>query len=88
MVVGDRVFVTTAVPVDGEPGLLDFRLLCFDRGTGRERWSWSGVKSVPHEGTDETNGFASPSPCTDGERVYAHFGSRGLHCFTVAGGPL
>jgi outer membrane protein assembly factor BamB len=40
---------------------------------------------VPHEGAHETNGFASASPCTDGERVYAHFGSRGLHCFTVGG---
>ena len=36
VVVGDRVFVTTAVTVDGEPGLLDFRLVCLDRDTGRE----------------------------------------------------
>ena len=88
VVVGDRVFVTTAVPVEGEPGRLDFRLLCFDRETGRETWSRSCVKAVPHEGTHETNGFASASPCTDGERVYAHFGSRGLHGFTLAGEPL
>ena len=88
VVVGERVFVTTAIPVEGEPGLLDFRLLCLDRETGREAWSRSCVKAVPHEGTHETNGFASASPCTDGERVYAHFGSRGLHCFTLAGEPL
>lgn len=88
VVVGERVFVTTAVPVEGEPGLLDFRLLCLDRETGREQWSRSCVRAMPHEGTHETNGFASASPCTDGKRVYAHFGSRGLHCFTVAGEPL
>ena len=88
VVVGDRVFVTTAVPIDGEAGMLDFRLLCVDRDTGREAWSRSCVKAVPHEGTHETNGFASASPCTDGARVYAHFGSRGLHCFTVAGEHL
>ena len=88
VVVGDRVFVTTAVPVEGEAGEFDFRLLCLDRETGREVWSRSCVKAVPHEGTHETNGFASASPCTDGERVYAHFGSRGLHCFTVAGEHL
>lgn len=88
VVVGERVFVTTAVPVEGEPGVLDFRLLCFDRRTGREEWSRSCVKAVPHEVTHETNGFASASPCTDGERVYAHFGSRGLHAFTLAGEPL
>lgn len=88
VVMGDRVFVTTAVPVEGAPGLLDFRLLCFDRETGREAWTRSCVKAVPHEGAHETNGFASASPCTDGERVYAHFGSRGLHAFTLAGEPL
>jgi len=88
VVIGDRVFVTTAVPVEAAPGELDFRLLCIDRQTGRETWSRSCVKAVPHEGTHETNGFASASPCTDGARVYAHFGSRGLHCFTVAGEHL
>jgi outer membrane protein assembly factor BamB len=82
---GERVFVTTAVPVEGEGRVLDFRLLCFDRATGREIWSRSVVKAAPHEGSHETNGYASASPCTDGTRVYAHFGSRGLHCFTVAG---
>ena len=85
VVVGDRVFVTTAVPVDGEPGIFDFRLICFDRENGRENWSRSCVKAKPHEGTHETNGFASASPCSDGERVYAHFGSRGLHCYAVDG---
>jgi outer membrane protein assembly factor BamB len=85
VVAGGRVFVTTAVPVAGASGTLDFRLLCFDRETGREQWSRSCVKAVPHEGSHQTNGFASASPCSDGERVYAHFGSRGLRGFTVAG---
>ena len=85
---GDRVFVTSALPVEGEADIFDFRLFCLDRETGREVWSRSCVKAVPHEGTHETNGFASASPCTDGERVYAHFGSRGLHCFTVSGDHL
>ena len=59
VVVGERVFVTTAIPVEGEPGLLDFRLLCFDRETGRELWARSCVKATPHEGTHETNSFAA-----------------------------
>lgn len=85
VVLGNHVFVTTAVPDEGGEGREDFRLICFDCETGRETWSRSCVTAVPHEGTHETNGFASASPCTDGERVYAHFGSRGLHCFTTAG---
>ncbi|MFM7138243.1 MAG: PQQ-binding-like beta-propeller repeat protein [Planctomycetota bacterium] len=88
VVMRSRVFVTTAVPIEREPGVLDFRLLCFDRETGRELWSRSCVKAMPHEGSHETNGFASASPCTDGELVLAHFGSQGLHGFTVAGEPL
>ena len=79
------VFVTTAVPVDGVPGELDFRVLCFDRSTGQQKWSRSAVRAIPHEGTHETNGFASHSPCTDGLHVYASFGSRGLSCYTMAG---
>ena len=88
VVLGDSVFVTTAVPIEGEGRVLDFRLLCFDRATGLERWSRSAVKTAPHEGTHETNGYASASPCTDGERVYAHFGSQGLHCFSLTGDHL
>ena len=66
-------------------GPLDFQLLCYDRETGRLRWKRTAVTSEPHEGTHYTNGFASHSPCTDGTHVYAHFGSRGLHCYTVDG---
>ncbi|MEX0688917.1 MAG: PQQ-binding-like beta-propeller repeat protein [Pirellulales bacterium] len=46
------------------------------------------MPAVPHEGTHQTNGYASASPCTDGERVYAHFGSRGLHACTIDGDQL
>ena len=88
VVQGDRVFVTTAVPVAGSGDTFEFRVLCFDRATGRERWSRTSVTAKPHEGTHQTNGFASASPCTDGERVYAHFGSRGLFCYTVDGEPV
>ncbi len=86
---GERVFVTTAVPAgNGAEGSFDFRVLCLDRATGRERWSRTVVTARPHEGTHQTNGFASASPCTDGERVYAHFGSRGLYCLTRDGEPV
>lgn len=84
----DRVFVTTAVPVAGGDDTFEFRVICLDRATGKERWSRTAVTAKPHEGTHQTNGFASASPCTDGERVYAHFGSRGLFCFTLDGDPV
>lgn len=77
----NQVFVTSAVGSDE----LSFKLFCFDRETGELRWERTAVTAKPHEGTHSTNGFASASPCTDGAHVYAHFGSRGLHCYTLEG---
>lgn len=82
----DRVFVVTAAPVNGGArGELAFQTLCFDRATGKLRWQKTAVQAVPHQGTHSTNGYASASPCTDGQHVYSHFGSRGLYCYTMDG---
>ena len=64
---------------------LTFQLFCYDRNSGELNWHRTAVEATPHEGTHSTNGFASASPCTDGERVYAHFGSRGLFCYSMQG---
>ncbi len=64
---------------------LKFTVFCFDRATGKELWKKVAVESKPHQATHSTNNFASASPCTDGKHVYAHFGSRGLYCYTVDG---
>lgn len=85
----DKVFVVTAENVEGSAGgelpTLAFKLLCFNRKDGSLRWEQIATVARPHEGTHNTNGFASASPCTDGEHVYAHFGSRGLYCYTMDG---
>jgi len=85
VVYDQSVFVTTAVLSSSRSGEFDFRVYCFDRASGKEKWSKSAVQGKPHEGTHETNGFASASPCTDGEHVYAYFGSRGLFCYMMDG---
>ncbi|MCP4191341.1 MAG: PQQ-binding-like beta-propeller repeat protein [Planctomycetaceae bacterium] len=64
---------------------LEFKLLCIDRSTGELRWEQTACVATPHEGAHATNSFASASPCTDGKHVYAHFGSRGLFCFSMDG---
>ena len=61
------------------------KILCFDRNTGRMVWEQTATESTPHQGTHRSHGYASASPCTDGEHVYAYFGSRGLFCYTMAG---
>jgi outer membrane protein assembly factor BamB len=85
-----RVFVVTAVPVDNGgaaagPPKLAFQILCFDRSNGRLLWDRTATVATPHEEIQITNTFASASPCTDGTHVYAHFGSRGLYCYTMDG---
>lgn len=93
IVLEDRVFVVTAVAKDkGVPETvaqpLDFRLLCYRRSDGQLLWQRTAVTATPHEGTHSTNGFASASPCSDGQRVYAHFGSRGLFGYSIEGEPI
>jgi outer membrane protein assembly factor BamB len=64
---------------------LKFKLLCFNRTDGELLWEKIATETKPHEGAHSTNNFASASPCTDGQHVYAHFGSRGLYCYTMDG---
>ncbi|MDA8743773.1 PQQ-like beta-propeller repeat protein [Rubripirellula amarantea] len=80
----DKIFVTTGVPVSGTKQV-KFTVLCIDRATGKTLWEKVAVEAVPHEGTHQTNGFASASPCTDGTAVYAFFGSRGLFAYSIEG---
>ena len=81
----NQVFVVTAAPTGASRGPLAFKLLCLDRATGKPLWAKTAVETSPHALTHETNGYASASPCTDGEFVYAHFGSQGLYCYTMKG---
>jgi hypothetical protein len=40
---------------------------------------------MPHEPTHPTNSYATPTPTTDGARVYCSFGSFGLYALTFTG---
>ncbi|QDU90272.1 outer membrane biogenesis protein BamB [Pirellulimonas nuda] len=85
----DRVFVVTSVPAQGGGGgALDFIVMCLSRDDGKILWQRTATTGTPHEGTHVTNNFASASPTTDGQHVYAHFGSQGLYCFTMDGQPV
>jgi outer membrane protein assembly factor BamB len=62
-----------------------FSVLCYSRDTGKLLWAQTAREGTPHEGHHPDHGFASASPCTDGERLIAYFGSRGLHCYDLEG---
>ncbi len=73
--------VTSAVG-DGEGSQL---VVCaLDRHTGKLHWQAEAAKSTGS--THNKNGFASASVTTDGQQVFASFGSAGLFAFDLATG--
>ena len=62
-----------------------FDLIALNRSDGSVLWQKTLRETPPHEGIHETASFASNSPITDGEHIYAYFGSRGLYCLDMAG---
>jgi outer membrane protein assembly factor BamB len=62
-----------------------FAILSINRKDGTVAWQRALREERPHEGTHRTGTWASGSAITDGERVYAFFGSRGLYALDMAG---
>jgi outer membrane protein assembly factor BamB len=64
-------------------------VMAINRATGKTLWQRTATTSRPHEGYHHQYGsFASNAPATDGQRVYAFFGSRGLYVYDLDGKPL
>ncbi len=64
---------------------LRFLVTAYDRRDGSIDWQRVANERVPHEGHHLQSGWACGSPITDGERVYAHFGSSGTYAYTLEG---
>jgi len=62
-----------------------FIVLCLDRASGETLWKHVAHEVVPHEGFHGDNGYASGSPTTDGQYLYASFGSHGIYCYDMQG---
>ncbi|HEV8061513.1 MAG TPA: PQQ-binding-like beta-propeller repeat protein [Gemmataceae bacterium] len=61
---------------------------CLDWGTGKIRWEREAHHGAPDRGSHLKNSYASETPVTDGERVYAFFGNLGVFCYDMNGEPL
>ena len=66
----------------------EWKVLCLDLQTGRVLW-----QRLVHSGRPVTpihlkNSYASETPVTDGERLYAYFGNLGIFCFDLDGRPI
>ena len=60
----------------------------FDLKDGRIRWERVVHTGVPAKSRHLKNSYASETPVTDGERVYAYFGDVGLFVFDMNGKPV
>ena len=61
-------------------------VIAIDRASGKIAWQRTATTATPHEGYHHLYGsFASNAPATDGQRVYAFFGSRGLFVYDLEG---
>jgi len=100
---GSKIFLTTCVnPSDTEPpkkGLYfggerpkpeapnQWRVLCLDLNTGKTLWDKLSHEGPPAMPIHLKNSYASETPVTDGQRVYAYFGNVGLYCYDMEGNP-
>lgn len=88
IVVGNKVYVTTAVSPESERAPdQSLRLVCLNLESGDILWN----KELFHQ-TKETaqrihkkNSHASPTPISDGKVIYVHFGTHGTACVSLDG---
>jgi outer membrane protein assembly factor BamB len=78
VVIGDRVFVSSA-----DPASSTLHALCFDRKTGKKLWDKTvGEGSIQR---DEKSNFASPSPIASSDRVFFFYSNGELTALDHAG---
>lgn len=61
---------------------------CLDRASGKVLWKELAYEGKPRIPTQASNTYATETPVTDGERVYAYFGMHGVYCYDLKGKPV
>ena len=94
---GQRVFVTcySGYGLDlnspGELRALKRHLICLDAASGKVLWDRSVAADASEDEYNDRlseHGYATQTPATDGERVYAFFGKSGVLAFDLEGKQL
>ncbi|MDF1576272.1 MAG: PQQ-like beta-propeller repeat protein [Bacteroidales bacterium] len=62
-----------------------FVVISVDRNSGKILWQTTVREELPYSHTHEFGSWASNSPVTDGEMIFAYFGSHGLYCLNFEG---
>ena len=84
----NRIFLTSAVPSEAVQKEHSLRALCLAGDTGKVLWNVEVFKQTPRDTQriHNKNSHASPTPVTDGEHLFLHFGAQGTACLTLDGG--
>jgi outer membrane protein assembly factor BamB len=81
-----RRVIARDIELTSESGDIRYMLFALEAGTGRVRWEREAHRGAPPGGRHRKNTYASETPATDGERVYASFGGNvGIFCYTTGG---
>jgi outer membrane protein assembly factor BamB len=96
LILGERVFLTSysgygAGGSGGRPEDLKRHMICLDRGSGKTLWSKEVAADLPEDpyrGFLADHGYASSTPATDGESLFAFFGKTGVVAFDLDGKQL
>jgi outer membrane protein assembly factor BamB len=91
IVSGGFIYLTTAVALDkNHRHDQSLRALCLDAKTGETVWN---TEVFQQDGSQapaihSKNSHASPTPVTDGRRLYVHFGHQGTACLDLQGNVI
>lgn len=101
---GDRIFVATAVRLEGEAPLKvglygsgdaadddtkqRWAVYALEKKSGRILWEQTARQGTPRARRHPKATHANTTLATDGTRVVAFFGSEGLYVYDLNGGPL
>lgn len=73
----------------GPDKVYTWKVLCLDKATGKELWAKTATEGKPKYGTHGSNTFATETPVSDGERVFAYFAAAGtVSAFDLTGKEL
>ncbi|TWU29114.1 outer membrane protein assembly factor BamB family protein [Novipirellula artificiosorum] len=65
-----------------------FQVMCFDVDSGSQLWETTCKQGCPPIPRHSTNTYATETPITDGQRIYAYFGMNGVYALDLQGNVL
>jgi outer membrane protein assembly factor BamB len=78
--------VARDIELTGEAEEVSYQVFALDAQTGKVVWQREAHRGKPFGGRHRKNTYASETPATDGERLYASFGGNvGLFCYSMDG---